>query len=147
MEKEILDLLKEIRGVLWLMLYALGVGVFFWVVKSCSITINQLQQSLNDKWKNDAIKFFDTEEYDSLINHCNNKLKKAPNDCHAKWWLARSYKELGKNEKALKLFEEIAEIEPSWKKESIIPYVKKINQSIKAANKSSNSDAINSADS
>ncbi len=126
MEAEVLRELKEIRGVLWLAVIIIGIGVFFWILKSISVIYVQFHDMLKNGWSRTSSDLFELGKYDDLVKHCDNKLDKFPNDSHALWWLARANLGLKNSEKALELFEKVAAIEPTWKDESITPYINEI---------------------
>ena len=119
MESEILQKLTEIHATLWMIMLILLFGMLFWIVK----TIAQVRLKLKEAWDIGASDYFNAAKYSDLIEHCNDKLKKEPNYPYAIYWLARCYKEQGNNDEALKLFNKLAELQPSWKSEYADPYI------------------------
>lgn len=123
MEEEALQILKEIRTILYWIGAAVSIGVAFWVVRSFSMTWIQFRKSIGEDWKLRASDYFDKGEYNKLISHCEDKFASHPNDTNAIWWLARAYQ--GKNDlkKADELFIKLLQIEPGLKQEFVDPYV------------------------
>lgn len=123
MESEILHTLKEIRGILYVMVCVFSVGVLFWILRSISIIANQFKGAWSEDWKARANDYFDKGDFDELIKHCETRKEKYPNDANVYWWMARSYMEKGELEKARELFEKVLKIEPGWEKEYVTPYI------------------------
>ncbi len=124
MESEVLQTLKEIRGILFFMVVIFGVFVFFLALGIIQIIIKRYKQNLSNRWENIAGNLFNKAKYSELIVHCNTRLSGFPNDVNAVWWLAKSYKELGDYEDAKLLFIKVGELEPSWKPAYVDPYFK-----------------------
>ena len=96
-----------------------------------------LSQLRRQKWHDKSEELFSQCKYASLIEHCKKRITEYPNDVHAYWWLARSYKELGNIEKSKILFEKVIKLEPSWKKEAVDPFLVIDNVEVSPINKDS----------
>ena len=125
MESELLQTLKEIKGIIFVTGVFVSVGSFFWIVRSITIIINQIKDILAKVWKSQANEYFEKGAFDNLIKHCEERKKKYPNDTHVYWWLARAYREKGEVQKANELFLTVREMEPSWEEEFVNPYISK----------------------
>ena len=126
MEKEVLQTLQEIRGILYVLTVIVSLVMLVWVANwVCNIVAN-----LKKAWENDFItradKYFKSAEFDKLTEHCQEKLAKYPNHSNATWWLAKAKLETGNNSEARKLFERLLELEPSWNETHIEPYLNKL---------------------
>lgn len=123
MEAEILYTLKEIRGILFIIAIVFSIGVLFWILRSISIIVSQFKDAWREDWKVRANDYFNKGSYDKLIQHCEERKEKYPNDANVYWWLARSYMGKGEIEKADALFLQVLNIEPSWEDEFVKPYI------------------------
>ena len=132
MESEILEVLKEIRGILYVMAIIFTIGVAFWVFNSASLVFSVLKGALKKAWNEQANDLFNTAEYEKLILHCEKRYKTHNNDINAYWWHARACRELGETEKSNELFEKVSTIDPSWYKDYVLPY---LNENEKTSNK------------
>lgn len=126
MEQEILHTLKEIRGILYVLLIMVGFALFVWVVGG----IKNILIGFKQAWENDFIlradELFESAEFEKLTKHCEKKLTKYPNHSIATWWLARAKQEMGDESGAKALFERVLVFEPTWKETHIEPYLNKL---------------------
>ena len=67
-------------------------------------------------------KFFNKEDYDTVITGCDWRLEKYPLDCDAYWFKAKALYRLLKYQEAQTLFKELIDLEPSWNKH-VQPYL------------------------
>ena len=130
MEAEILQTLKEIKGMLFLLL--VGFGLLFALM--IAGTVSSIYISIRDRLKSDftgqAKELFEGHKYNKVIKLCEKEIKIFPRSAEANWWLARAYSELGNDLEALRLFKKVTELEPTWEGEYVSPYVKEINERI-----------------
>jgi len=126
MEQEILQTLQEIRVILYILLIVVSVGMLVWIVH----WISNIAANFQSAWENDFItqadKYFESANFDKLIEHCQDKLNKFPNHSNATYWLARAKLELGDSAESKALFQRLLELEPSWRDSHIEPYLKKL---------------------
>ncbi len=123
MEPELLQTLKEIRGVLYSMGVAVFIACLFWVIKLISQIIINIKKAMSEAWGNNATDYYDKGEIDKLKKHCEDRISEYPNDAYAFWWLARAYKNTGDVEKADSYFYKVNDIQPSWYEEYVKPYI------------------------
>ncbi|RBP48629.1 tetratricopeptide repeat protein [Arenicella xantha] len=128
MDQNILLELEKIRDILTLILLLLGVLV---VAKALNVIGNissnwQLQRS--DRIRNHSIDLHDQEKYSELIEYLAKKLNDYPNNPTAIYWMARSH--LGKADyvSAKKYFLKLKDIEPSWEKDYVEPFMREIEE-------------------
>ena len=126
MEQQILNTLNEIRAILFVLTVVMIFVSLIWAVNWGSNIFANFKKA----WENDFItranKYFESANFESLVTHCEEKLKKYPNHTNAIWWLARAKQGMGKSLEAKALFEQLLELEPSWKDSHIEPYLKKL---------------------
>lgn len=131
MEAEILETLKEIRGLLFLLVAGFGFLILLMVVSTVSSIYVTIKDRLKIDFSDKAKRLFETQKYKEIITLCNRELELFPRSAEANWWLARAYSQLGNDLEALKLFKKVTELEPAWEAEYVAPYVKEINERIR----------------
>ncbi len=126
MEKEILQTLQEIRGIL----YFLTVVVSLIMLILAASWVSNILANFKKAWENDftnrADKYFERGDFDKLAEHCEEKLSKYPNHSNAIWWLARAKLEKRESAEAKLLFEKLLELEPGWRETHLEPYLRKL---------------------
>jgi cytochrome c-type biogenesis protein CcmH/NrfG len=126
MEQEILNTLREIRGILFVLAAVMILVALVWAVNWGGNIVVNFKKAWENDFRDRANKYFESADFDRLVEHCEEKLKGCPNHTHATWWLARAKQEMGKGLEAKALFERLVELEPSWKETHIEPYLKKL---------------------
>ena len=76
-------------------------------------------------------KLLETNKLDELIAYARERIKKRPNHTYAHWYLARGLYLQQKWPEALRSFNEVARLDPSWIEDSVTPYVRAIELKIK----------------
>ena len=122
MEAEILQTLKEIRGILYIITAIFFVGFSILAVNSF-IATRSVKKTLGESWKDKAIEYFDKGKFDELVIHCKERELTHKNDSNAYYWLARVYHQRGDLEKAKEYFDKASSISPEWHKEYIQPFL------------------------
>ena len=123
MEAEILQVLKEIRGSLYIIATVVSIGVVFWIFSSASMLIGIFKAAFKKDWKDQAIEFFDSEKFDELIAHCKKRELSHKNDPNVYYWQARVYRQRGEIEKSKELFDMVSKIAPDWHKDYVQPFI------------------------
>ena len=123
MSQEILQTLQEIRGLLYIFLYAGGFLLFIFIAKIIANTVIRIKQAFESAFVNEADKLMKMGKLPELIKHCEEKLKEYPNHSNAIWWLGKAKHEIGQKNEAKLLFERLLVLEPSWKNGYIDPYL------------------------
>ncbi len=126
MEQELLNTLREIRGILFVLTAVMIFVSLIWAVNWASNIAANFKKAWEHNFINQANKYFEIADFENLVVHCEEKLKNYPNHTNATWWLARAKQEMGKELEARMLFERLLELEPSWKDSHIEPYLKKL---------------------
>ena len=121
MEAEILQTLKEIRGVLYVIAAIFFVGFSFLVISSFSASLSW-RKVAKTSWQDQAMEYFDKGEFHELIKHCKTRELTHKYDPNVYYWQARVYRQQGDMEKSKELFELVAEIAPDWYKNYVQPF-------------------------
>lgn len=124
MDSEILKTLQEIRDIVHVVAWVVTFCALVWAANWASSIVANFKKTWENDFFNRADKYFQSANYEKLIEHCEEKLRKYPNHSNATWWLARANKGLGNQPESKALFEKLLELEPSWKETHIEPYLK-----------------------
>ena len=122
MDTEILQTLHEIRGLLFAITIIAGIGIAVWVLRAGTQIAANLRSVVDAGWQRTATALFEKKQYEALSSYCQTRLREAPNNALALWWLGRACRELGQHELAQQHFRRALEIYPTWKS-SIDPYL------------------------
>jgi cytochrome c-type biogenesis protein CcmH/NrfG len=76
-------------------------------------------------------KLLETNKLDELVTYTRERIRKRPNHTYAHWYLARAFYLQQKWIEALRAFNEVARLDPSWTEDSVTPYVRAIEAKIK----------------
>jgi len=76
-------------------------------------------------------KLLETNKLDELVAYTRERIRKRPNHTYAHWYLARAFYLQQKWIEALRTFNEVARLDPSWVEDSVTPYVRAIEARIK----------------
>jgi cytochrome c-type biogenesis protein CcmH/NrfG len=86
-------------------------------------------------------KLLETNKLDELVAYTRERIRKRPNHTYAHWYLARAFYLQQKWIEALRAFNEVARLDPSWIEDSVTPYVRAIEAKIKPREVPVSSDA------
>ena len=86
-------------------------------------------------------KLLETNKLDELVAYTRERIRKRPNHTYAHWYLARAFYLQQKWVEALRAFNEVARLDPSWIEDSVTPYVRAIEAKIKPREMPVTSDA------
>ena len=131
MDEEILTVLNEIRGILFLILGGFGILVFLTITRTVASIYLGIKKQLEFDFTDKVGRLFKKKKYKDIVTLCNQEIEIYPRSAEAFWWLARAYYYLGNDIESLKLFKEVIKLEPEWEEEHITPYIEKINERIK----------------
>ncbi|MEZ5830493.1 MAG: tetratricopeptide repeat protein [Dongiaceae bacterium] len=76
-------------------------------------------------------RLLEMNKLDELIAYARERLKKRPNHTYAHWYLGRAFYLQQKWAEALRAFNEVARLDPSWIEDSVTPYVRAIESKLK----------------
>ena len=76
-------------------------------------------------------KLLETNKLDELVAYTRERIRKRPNHTYAHWYLARAFYLQQKWIEALRAFNEVARLDPSWIEDSVTPYVRAIETKIR----------------
>ena len=76
-------------------------------------------------------KLLETNKLDELVAYTRERIRKRPNHTYAHWYLARAFYLQQKWIEALRAFNEVARLDPSWIEDSVTPYLRAIEAKIK----------------
>ena len=68
----------------------------------------------------------ETNKLDELVAFARDRIAERPNHTYAHWYLGRALYLQQKWKEALRAFNEVARIDPSWIEDSVTPYVRAI---------------------
>ena len=144
MDNELI-LLQEIKDAIWVLIYLIGISVFFYVVKTSINVYQTIKKELDVKFHTLGAALFESGDYDELIKFSHQHLRKKPKEGYGYWFLGKAHFHKKEYDEAAKYFKEAAKINPAWEKEWVEPYLTKINDSKSTANKSSNLTGVSDA--
>ena len=76
-------------------------------------------------------KLLETNKLDELVAYSRERIRQRPNHTYAHWYLARAFYLQRKWIEALRAFNEVARLDPSWVEDSVTPYVRAIEAKVK----------------
>ena len=128
MDPATLATLEDIRSSLhWLKVIAGSAAVLGLVLLSL-IAWAALKRVRGRGFEMTAEQYFDEGKFRELIDYCNERLARRPNNLHALWYLGRGHFALAQYAEARVPFERLIAIEPGWEKGHVRPYLNKIDQ-------------------
>lgn len=86
-------------------------------------------------------RLLETNKLDELVAYTRERIRQRPNHTYAHWYLARAFYLQQKWIEALRAFNEVARLDPSWIEDSVTPYVRAIEAKIKPREVPVSSDA------
>ena len=125
MNEEIV-LLQEIKSALWVLIYLVGIGVAFNILRAIISSYRTIRNELENAFYNTTSVMFENGNYDEVIEHCHEHLKKKPKEAYGYWFLGKAYFQKKEYDEATSNFMKAIEIYPSWEKEWVSPYLTKI---------------------
>ena len=132
--EEQLVLLHEIKSALWILIYLIGIGIFFSAVRAIIISYKTIKNEIEEAFNNTVSVMYDNGDYDQVIEYCLDHLEKKPKDAYGYWFLGKAYYRKEDYKEALNNFNKTIEISPYWDKEWVEPYREKINAKINTTN-------------
>lgn len=121
-----LELLREIRTAVWILIYVVGAGVFLSFLRAVVASYRTIKSELANAFYNSASSMFERGKYESLIKYCLEHLEKNPREAYAYWFLGKAHFQTKEYDKAIEYFNKAKEIYPSWEKEWVGPFLEKI---------------------
>jgi cytochrome c-type biogenesis protein CcmH/NrfG len=91
----------------------------------------QLDTDSAEYFREQCQKLLETNKLDELVAYTRERIRKRPNHTYAHWYLARAFYLQQKWIEALRAFNEVARLDPSWIEDSVTPYVRAIEAKIK----------------
>jgi cytochrome c-type biogenesis protein CcmH/NrfG len=71
-------------------------------------------------------RLLEMNKLDELVAYARKRIAERPNHTYAHWYLARAFYLQQKWIEALRAFNEVARLDPSWTEDSVTPYVRAI---------------------
>jgi tetratricopeptide (TPR) repeat protein len=126
MDSEAISILYEIKTAIYVLLAVVIIGVIAnWIRAGVSMR-NLLRRELDDAFIDEVSDYYDKGNYEELISHCDDQLRRKPNHPHALWYKAKAYYQKREFRKSRELFEKLSMVEPSWDESHVQPYITKI---------------------
>ena len=91
----------------------------------------QIDTDSAEYFREQCQKLLETNKLDELVAYTRERIRKRPNHTYAHWYLARAFHLQQKWIEALRAFNEVARLDPSWIEDSVTPYVRAIEARIK----------------
>ncbi|MCG7964767.1 MAG: tetratricopeptide repeat protein [Candidatus Thiodiazotropha taylori] len=88
---------------------------------------------------------YENDDYDEVIEYCQDYLSKKPKEAYGYWFLGKAYFQKKKYDEATINFNKAIEINPFWEDEWVSPFLKKIEIAKSTANQANSADAKSSA--
>jgi len=82
-------------------------------------------------FREQAQRMLETNKLDELVAYARKRIAIRPNHTYAHWYLARAFYLQQKWIEALRAFNEVARLDPSWIEDSVTPYVRAIEAKIR----------------
>jgi cytochrome c-type biogenesis protein CcmH/NrfG len=76
-------------------------------------------------------RLLETNKLDELIAYARERLKARPNHTYAHWYLGRAFYLQQNWRDALRAFNEVERLDPSWIEDSVTPYVRAIESKLR----------------
>ena len=127
MEQEILKELIAIKYLLVGLLLTTGIPMVV-IVLSRIVGVRFRDRTKGETFRVVCAQFLEDGEYTKLIEYCRKELIKRPNSAISYWYIGRSYFEQQKFSEAKEAFRKAIDIDPSWDKEYIAPFMESMNE-------------------
>lgn len=135
MENELI-LLKDIKDALWILIYLIGIGVLLNIIRTIATSYKTIKDELENTFYNTVSPLYENGEYDKVIECSLEHVEKKSKDAYGYWFLGKAYYKKEDYQESLDYFNKTSEICPSWDKEWVEPYIKKINEKLVTSNES-----------
>lgn len=86
-------------------------------------------------------RLLETNKLDELVAYARDRIAKRPNHTYAHWYLGRGFYLQQRWTDALRSFNEVARLDPSWIEDSVTPYVRAIEAKLRPRHAPVTSDA------
>ncbi|MHB8066983.1 MAG: hypothetical protein ACYDIC_03675 [Desulfobaccales bacterium] len=130
-----IDLLtQQVSQIKWILLCLLVVfsiilvAVLFLTYRGFKAIRKQMSE---EDFRKELSDLFGREDFDQVLKMSEERLKTHPKDCYAYWYLGKVYYLKKEWHKALKEFNALYEIAPSWRDEYLDPYINEIKEKLK----------------
>ena len=128
MDQDIIIELSKIKSVL----IVIAILLFILVAGKLTETIGNILNNLGNfrirKIRTFSAEMHEKGEYSNLIEYLGKELSNRPNCATSTYWMARGHLSMSDFENAKKLFIKLRELEPSWEKEYVSPFLKEIEE-------------------
>jgi len=108
----------------------LAVGVLVAAIRLVSARRHPAQPKVDtdssEYFRTHCQKLLETNKLDELVAFARDRIAERPNHTYAHWYLGRALYLQQKWKEALRAFNEVARIDPSWIEDSVTPYVRAI---------------------
>lgn len=125
MQQEILNELVTIKYLLIGILFSTGIPMIA-VVASKFMGVRFQDQTRGEKFGVVCSQLLEDGEYDELVKYCEAELAKRPNSAIANYNIGRALYEQNDFHSAKEYFLKARELDPTWDKKFISPFLEKI---------------------
>jgi len=105
-------------------------GALLWRVRRRPLA-PKVDTESTEYFREQCQKLLETNKLDELVAYTRERIRKRPNHTYAHWYLARAFYLQQKWIEALRAFNEVSRLDPSWIEDSVTPYVRAIEARIK----------------
>ena len=109
---------------------AILAGALLWRVRRRPLA-PKVDTESTEYFREQCQKLLETNKLDELVAYTRERIRKRPNHTYAHWYLARAFYLQQKWIEALRAFNEVSRLDPSWIEDSVTPYVRAIEARIK----------------
>jgi cytochrome c-type biogenesis protein CcmH/NrfG len=114
---------------------ALALAVLIGIVRLAVVRRRPQQPQVDtdsaEYFREQCQKLLETNKLDELVAYTRERIRKRPNHTYAHWYLARAFYLQQKWIEALRAFNDVARLDPSWIEDSVTPFVRAIEAKIK----------------
>jgi cytochrome c-type biogenesis protein CcmH/NrfG len=89
------------------------------------------EESVSDNPREKMALLLEQDDLEQLIRFVEDRIKTRPKDLHAHWYLGQAYYRKKEWVKALREFDVLYDIVPSWREEHLDPYITAIRERLK----------------
>lgn len=127
MDQQILDQLVIIKYLLIGILVTTAMPAIV-IILSRMMGVRFQDRTKGETFRVVATQHLEDGEYHELIEYCQKELAKRPNSAMAFWFMGRAYYEQNDYTRAREHFSKTVEIDPSWNKEFVVPFMEKMDE-------------------
>ena len=127
MDIDILQELQLIRTYVFIIMFAIVLGVIVKAAESIQKIYIGFKEAWDTSFENNTENLLDMGKYEEAIKECKEVIKKYPNHSYANWYIAKAYYYTNNNELSKEHFEKALYLVPSWS-DNVNEYIVKLKE-------------------